>query len=128
MTVHFDLGELTSLGADLAAAGPKAYDAIDGVVRKAALNIKNDMREEASGSGHLVHVPASITYETRLTVSGIEAQIGPEMRKRPQGPLAWIGYNGTSTSGPIFPDPAGALHREAERTIEWIGRAVEDVL
>lgn len=132
--ISVDTSELRTLAADLGRAPDRAYGQVRKVVQRAALNIKRDLQEEASGSVSFPRVAASISYETWETRDGIEAEIGPETghesgHPRAQGSLAWIAYEGTATSGPVFPDPAGALDREAEAFQDYLARAVaEDLL
>lgn len=125
--IEFDTSDLRKLSADLGAAGPKVAREVDGIIRKGALNIKRDMQREASSSRSFRGVPASISYDVNRSSDGVEAEVGPEIG-RAQGSLAFIAYNGTSTMGPVFPDPAGALAREAVKTMEWLGKAAEGAL
>lgn len=125
--IEFDTSELRALSADFGDAGPKIAREVDAIIRRGALNIKRDLQLEASGSQHFSGVPRSITYETVVRRDETEAEIGPEIGKG-QGSLAFLAYNGTSTMGPVFPDPSGALARESVNTMEWLGRAAEGSL
>lgn len=110
--VEFDMLELRKFAQDLAVA---ASADLSGEVRKSmskgALNIKNQLTQEASGHGTFPHFPRSISYDFLNTRGGVEVEIGPD-KARPQGPLANILYFGTSKNGPVLPDPNIALERE----------------
>ncbi|TYP82071.1 hypothetical protein [Blastococcus xanthinilyticus] len=127
--MDIDTSQLRSLQRDLAYAPERAYGQLWKVMQRAALNIKRDLQEEAAGSGYFSRIPVSISYETWETANGIEAEIGPEIghergHPRAQGSLAWIAYEGTATTPPTFPDPAGALDREADAFQTYLARAV----
>lgn len=118
-----DTSELRRLAVDLGHAAAGAAVQVRATTQRAALNIKRDMQEEASGSPHFNRVPASITYDTWEDRDGITAEIGPEIGKA-QGSLAFLAYNGTATMGPIFSDPIGALRRESETYQRYLADAV----
>lgn len=131
--VRIDASELRDLEFDLGTAGRRADDEVRKVVQRAALNIKRDLQAEATGSPSFDRVAASISYETFAVGDGWVAEIGPEFghergHARAQGSLAWIAYEGTARSGPVFPDPSGALEREAEAFELYLGKAVADEL
>ena len=128
-----DVSELRQLETDLGRAPERAYGQVRKVVQRAAFNIKRDLQEEATGSPYFSRVAASISYDTRESRNGIEAEIGPEIghdpgHPRAQGSLAWIAYEGTARHGPVFPDPAGALERESQTFQEYLAKAVADDL
>lgn len=127
MSVEFDTSELRSLAATFGDAGSVVAREVQGIIQRGALHIKKDMQREASSSRSFRGVPASISYDVNRSSDGVEAEVGPEIG-RAQGSLAFIAYNGTSTMGPVFPDPAGALAREAVKTMEWLGKAAEAAL
>lgn len=123
-----DTSDLRRLAVDLGTAPARTHDQVRKVTQRAALNIKRDLQEEAEGSARFSGIPASISYETWEKRDGIGAEIGPQIGRR-QGSLAFIAYEGTARSGPVFPDPAGALDREAETFQDYLARAVaEDLL
>lgn len=129
-----DVSEIRSLAADLGAASERAVLQSRKVMQKAALNIKNDMIDEATGvSESFDRVRFAISYETFAGPDGWVAEIGPETgyergHVKGQGGLAWIAYEGHATTGPVFPDPSGALEREAEAFRAYLAEAVTDDL
>lgn len=127
--VRADLSELRRLEVDLGRVPAAAEDQVRKVLQKAALNIKTDLQSEAVGSESFARVAASISYETYAEAGGWVAEIGPEVgnprgHARSQGGLAWIAYEGSARTAPVFPDPAGALDREAEAFRAYLGEAV----
>lgn len=122
-----DVSELRQLAVDLGRASGRADDQVRRVIQKAALNIKKDLQSEATDTTHFTGVASSVTYETFEADGGWVAEIGPEIGKG-QGSLAWIAYEGHATTGPTFPDPSGALEREAEAFRAYLAEAVADDL
>lgn len=121
--MQFDVSELRQLAVDLGQATGRADDQVRKVIQKAALNIKKDLQSEATDTTHFSGVASSVTYETFAAGDGWVAEIGPEIG-RGQGSLAWIAYEGHATTGPTFPDPSGALEREAEAFRTYLAEAV----
>lgn len=94
------------------------------VVRKGALNIKNDMRRDASGHPTYRYFPLSITYDE--IKNGLGAEIGPD-KDLVQGPLGNLLYFGKEkTSGVINISPP--LDKEAPRFERALADVAEDIL
>lgn len=125
--IELDASEVRSLAADLGRVPDAAAKDVRRVMQRAAFNIKRDMQAEATGSRYFSGVAASISYNTGVDSTGIWAEVGPEIG-RAQGSLAWIAYEGHATTGPRFPDPQGALDREADALQRYLGEAVEGLL
>lgn len=83
------------------------------VVQKGALNIKTDARRRASGLAHAPAYPFSITYDTEIKSSRVEAEIGPDKERR-QGALGNILEFG-SVHNPPIPHMAPAAQAELPR-------------
>lgn len=129
--MKFDVSELRQLEHDLGSVSERAAEQIRKTMQKAAFNIKKDMQGEATGSPSFDRVRYAITYETRELRDSFVAEIGPETgheRGDPkgQGGLAWIAYEGHATTGPQFPDPIGALEREADAFEAYLADAISD--
>lgn len=80
-----------------------AYDEVDAVISKGALNVKNEMIADVKKSKHFVGkkgpgLESSITYEHHNTRGVIKREIGPD-KDRPGGALGNIYYFGTSRGG-----------------------------
>lgn len=109
--VRVDDSDLRVLSRDLTGAAVKALPEVRKVIQRGALNIKRDMQEDAGGHPHFPHFPSSITYDTKLTPGGIEAEIGPD-KSRPQGALGNILYFGTSNNAPVLDIEVGIRAEE----------------
>lgn len=122
MDVSIDISELNALEADLSGAAKRLAEGVVATTRKAALNIKNELRDEAEGVAHAPALPSTITFDTRLLANGMEAQIGPV--KGGAGSLALL-YYGNSHTGSVLKDPRFALLRQAEQTTAKLTKIVE---
>lgn len=114
--VRFDATGLTALAGNLRKLSATAEPQARAIVARAGMNMKADMRAEAqSPSDRFKRVQYSINFD--LTDKGMGVEVGPDItlpgKWQKQGRLAWVAYNGTSDMGPVFPDPAGVLEREA---------------
>jgi hypothetical protein len=118
--VSVSVGGLRQLRAALAGEPDAARERVRSTMSRAGLQLKRRMQAEASGSQSLRGVPASIGYDLKVGATLVEVEVGPEVG-RAQGSLAFIGYEGTATSGPIFPDPVRALEAEADVTARYLG-------
>lgn len=121
--------EVQTLVADLGRLPDQASRQVRKTVQRAALNIKRDLQSEATGSQSFDRVAQSISYDVWDEAGGIVAEIGPEIgnprgHARAQGALAWIAYEGSATTPPQFPDPIGALEREADAYERYLLEAV----
>ena len=111
--------ELRQLSRDLAKGIP--VDKVAAVVTKGAVNIRAQLKGEASASSHF-RLASQISYDLRFGFTGIEAEVGPE--KRGAGNLANIAYfGGSHGGGGTLPDPRGALDAETPKFI----KALEDL-
>jgi hypothetical protein len=127
----FDFSELNALAQGFAQAERAALPKVRGVVSKGALNVRNQMREEAGRSRHFTFA-SSITYDMReggaFGGGFVEAEIGPNKRFR-SARLANIAYfGGANGGGGTVPDPRGALEAEWPRFEKALGDIAEDAL
>lgn len=97
VTSLFDASELTAFADKLLSKGAARRAAITMVVKKGAQNVKNDIREDLSGSGNKVFRRIPITYEVKEAPGRITAEIGPS--KGGAGSLANIAFFGTAKGG-----------------------------
>lgn len=114
-----DVSQVEALAASLRAAGPKVTAALRPTTARAALNIKNTMREDASGHSHLGALPQYVEYELEQSGSTVEAEIG--FRKEGQGNLANIAAFGTKNNAPVMDITRGI----ADETPEWLRHITE---
>jgi len=122
--ISVDTSQVRSLAADLRGAGSRVSSKVPAVVSKGALNIKNQMREEADQSTHF-RFDYTISYD--LEEGGFSAIIGPE--KGGAGSLANIAYfGGANGGGGTVPDPVGALEAEIPNFTKAIGALIDGAL
>jgi hypothetical protein len=96
-------------------------------VQVEAHRIKQDWQREWTGIRGMPHIARSVTYDTKLTASGAEAEIGPDP-DRPQGPLDNIVEYGGSTQGPIRPVTPRLVKDAGDRMEKYLSEQVEDLL
>jgi hypothetical protein len=113
-----DISELRALARDFQVAGVKAGAGVYAVVKRGALNVKNDWQKNArSSSGrHARLYPSSISFDMKVGSAlrgAVEAEIGPD-KGRPQGALGNLLEYG-STHNPPHNDGGRALESEAPR-------------
>lgn len=123
MRVRADASEVHALVRDFEDAPAKFARGARGVVKKGALNIKNELQREAKASGiaEAKDLARWISYD----VDQLSAEVGPVMGNA--GSFAFL-YLGNSKNGPVLPDPVNALNREAGNVEKYLGDVAEDIL
>ena len=121
-----DISGLNELVADLTAAPGKAQRKVDAVVKKGAVNVKNDWRQRASGLRHAPLYPNSITFSAGWKAGAYEAEIGPD-KELPQGPLGNLIELGSANNAPHGNDIA-ARDAEAPRFEKAMGDLADGLL
>lgn len=76
MTV--DVSELAAFAKELRASGAEVVRKAPGVVKRGALNIKNDAKKNLGRHKTLRMLPGAITYDVTESAAGVEAEIGPD--------------------------------------------------
>lgn len=106
-----DVSEVDALAGNFAKQAATAMVGVRAVVAKGALNIKNDLRDQANASGiaEAQALARFINYDVKTGHEGITAEIGPVGGHA--GSFAFL-YFGNSKNGPVLPDPGDALMRE----------------
>lgn len=122
-----DASELVNFAAELGRIEPKVARQVNAVVTKGALNIKNTMREDLSGSRHFGQIAKTISYDIEKSDGAIEAEIGPNKHYR-AARIANIAYFGGSRGGGKTADPDNGLRKELPNLTEHLGRVMGDVL
>ena len=118
---------LRELRRDLGGASYRSSKAVEATMLKAAFVIRDRLRTEAVGSDRFARVAASLGFDVYLD-AGVDIEIGPETGlgkdRQAQGGLAYIAYEGSARSGPVFPDPQLALEAESEKLERYLAEAV----
>ncbi len=120
------LENLRKLVEDLSAAPERARGAIDRVVEKGALNIKNDWRTSVAGSEAFKHLQYAVGYDRVRDVDSVGAVIGYD-KDRVQGPLGNIReFGAVDTPGHL--DGQLALLAEEPRFVAALETAAEEAI
>ena len=90
--------ELRQFATNLGKVAGSAVKDVDGVLKKGAQNIKNEMQADASASKHFKGMAGSITYDSHYLPGRARYVIGPDKSRR-GGALGNIYYFGTSRGG-----------------------------
>ena len=95
-----DTDGLDELVRDLTTSPARVQRKAAEVVRKGAVNVKNDAARLITGLAHAPFYPASITFDEKWHGTAIEAEVGPD-KDRPQGALGNILEYGTANNAPL---------------------------
>ena len=129
MSVSFDASQLDAFAGDLVRATPKVAAGVKGVVTKAAVNVKAELRENMGASPHFHQVARSITFDTNTLSGGFEAKIGPETSGATVGDLAHFAYfGGANGGGGTVPDPMDAAEHEAPAMEKYLLALVDGIV
>jgi hypothetical protein len=96
-------------------------------VQVEAHQVKQDWQREWSDIKGMPHIGRSVTYDTNLTATGAEAEVGPDPA-RTQGPLDNIVEFGSSQHGPIRAVTPRLVKDAGDRMERYLAEQVEDVL
>lgn len=119
--MNIETGELKRLEYDFAEAVQLAPQESRQAVQKAAQQIKTDAQRRVGGLRHAPAYPRAISYDTRETSTGPEAEIGPDKNRR-QGALGnLIEY------GSVKNTPRPHMVPAAEAELPRFERAMEDL-
>lgn len=119
-----DMSQVDRLADDLEAVAAEAAPKVKKVVEKGAVNIKNGMRQDATGHPRSRYFPSSISYD--ITDGGMGAEIGPD-KDRVQGDLGNLLYFGSSNNAPVL-DINAPLRKEEPRFADALADVAEDIL
>lgn len=122
--MRFEVTGTDAVASDFEAASAKIITRTRVATQTTLNDIKNDARQFASGMSHLPQYPSTITYETHVTPSGVEGEVGPE--KRGQGNLGHLIEHGSPTSGP-HAHMAPAADRHVGEWVDKLEDAAGDV-
>lgn len=119
--------DLRQLAVDLGKVDRKMQRGVNAVVKKAAVNIKNTMREDFQRSRHFAPIGKTVSFDLKEDSDGIEAEIGPNKHYR-AGRLANIAYFGSSRGGGGTVDVENGLRKEEPNFYQYMRKVVGDVL
>lgn len=122
-----DTSELDALASDLQQLPPKVTRGLSAVVRKGAVNIKNDWREAAAKSRHFKIAP-TISFDEGAAPDGSEAEIGPNRHYRAARLAGIAHFGGANGGGGTIGDPQRFLDKEAPGFADAVGDLVDKAL
>lgn len=112
-SVGIDMSQVLKAAADIGAAGARAVDAIEPVMKRAAQNVKTNMASEFARSDAFSSIARDVTYDRTGFLTGT---IGYEIGPTPDGDagsLAGIAVEGGANGGGGNVDVLPALEAEA---------------
>ena len=122
--VEIDTHEVKEFASELGRVPAKVVTGIRPAVRKAGVNMKDQLREEMKASRHF-RAAESISFDEGD--GGMAVEVGPT--KSGAGNLANIAYfGGANGGGGTVPDPRGALEAEAPRFEKALTDLVGEIL
>lgn len=119
--VELDLSELEAWSDVIAGAPAVTRKQGRAVVSRGSLQIKNEARKNAPGTGHAKHYPSSINYDIEEKDGELVGEIGPVEGRRQRGLGNLLEYG--SSHNPPHPHLEPALDAEAPRFL----KACEDL-
>ena len=114
MSISIDMSEVRALAVDMQRVDSRLICHVKPVVKKGAVNIKEQLAAEMGGSASFGHLARSITFD--LVDDGFGAEIGPAKTRgrktnlRRGANIAYFG--GARGGGGTVADPKGALDAE----------------
>jgi len=122
MDLHIDTSEVDALAVSLGNAGRKATLEAAAVLTKAAVKVKDGMRQDFTGHAHATRIPAAINYDVR----GLSFEVGVDKRG-PQGGLGNFLAFGSSRNAAVV-DHTASLRRELPAIEKYLGDVAERAL
>lgn len=120
-----DMSQVDAFAVDLLTAAVAITPAVQGVVKKGALNIKTAMKNQAKGVRHAPALAGDVSFDVTVGAGGVSAEIGPTTGD--VGSLAFL-YFGNSKSGPRLPDPILAGLDEAPAVERFLAKVAVDAI
>ena len=125
--IEVNVNELRELGVWLRESGPEVNRKAPTVIRKAAMNIKGDWQAAAARSRHFRIAP-TINFDERRRGDVIEAEIGPDRRRRAARLAGIAHFGGANGGGGTLGDPTRFLDAEAPRMQEALDAIIGEAL
>ena len=121
----FDMSEVDELAAGLASQLTATAPLLTTMMRKAGSNIKDVMREDASGHRFLPGLAATVDYD--LFDHGDEVTIDVGFNKVGQGNLAVFAAYWSVNNAPVM-DITRGLEAELPNVVAWLGKIANEAL
>lgn len=137
--MRIDASDFDDFARELERVAPEVAKGVRPVVQKGALNVKQDWNDAFRESTHFKGIAGSVNYDTKISVDGVEAEIGPDRGKfpglagkpktRPAAPLAGIAhFGGARGGGGSIDDPQKFLDDEAPRFEKALNDLIDEAL
>lgn len=126
--MNLDTSQLKAFEAELRRSPQIVRDGVRPVMQKGALNVKDDWNDSFRQSRSFKGIAGAVTYDTKVTRDGIEAEIGPDKSSHPKGALANIAHFGGARGGGTVPDPRTHLDAEEPRLIKAMGDVISKAI
>lgn len=124
---EIDTSELRELAADLGRVPAKALPAVESVLLRGSLNVRDDMRDEFRKSRYFRQVAPSVDAERKGSLTEIAYEIGPRVGVY-GGSLGGIAVDGGANGGGGTVDIDGILPREVPALEKFLGEALGKTL
>ena len=125
--VDIDTSELDALGRELQQLGPKVARQLPRIVRKGAVNVKNDWREAAAKSRHF-KIASTINFDEKAAPAGFEAEVGPNRHYRAARLAGIAHFGGANGGGGTIGDPQRFGDAEAPNLEKALADLAEQAL
>lgn len=130
--MNVDTSELDALAKDLQQLGPKVARDLPRIVRKGAVNIKNDWREAYLKSRHFRgksgQAAAAVTFDEKVTPDVVEVEIGPNRHFKIARLAGIAHFGGANGGGGTIGDPQRFLDKEAPGFADALADLVDKAL
>lgn len=121
----FDTRELDSLATDFTVAASRVVPALVPVAQRAGVNMKRQMKRDASGHSHLPALPRYVEYDVTHSPLSVTVEVG--FRKEGQGNLANIAAFGSANNAPVM-DITAPLAAELPKFVAFAAKAAAEAL
>src|SRR5690625_5528760 len=119
--------EMNRLIADMTQAATRTVAEVDPIIKKGAVNLKDDLNKQASNSRHFRGMAGSVTFDSRYGFGLIGYEVGPDKARR-GGALGNIFFFGGASGGGGPCGLGAAPAREEPTRVEAVGAPLGAVL
>jgi hypothetical protein len=129
--ITVDASEMDLLAADLGRIPARLLPGVDAILKKAADNIKKDLRGQALFSPHFAPMAESMSYDSHYRFGQVAYEVGPDRSRGPAGRsahLANIFFFGGANGGGGKGDLDGALRTEEPQMMKRLDEFLAGLL